>query len=326
MASCYKAIIEGHACYVSGWATTGNLRLANGSEIAMTPLDHPRRLTGKIWRIARLKRGTTDWLIDGENLSYTLNRPGALPNWPNTQYHRALRMLSEMLNVGPGSSYPSFGPTVSTKVLQSAVEKKMSRLQKLRRVVAVAFADSNIVRGLERFSIPTTNLFERRNERMLVTPPPPFIPILLTRFDIIANEVTSSTENQIQKKFDGLQEAGTTTPKLNLIKPPEINETILWHYQQKIQDELDIHLKSAPSASHIFVLYCRDRMKLADIHRKYGWSLRTIKARKARLRDYLLRAGLTLELFFVDRSIFAAAERQLRDHRAKTISLVALDD
>jgi hypothetical protein len=298
MTSCYKAIIEGQGRYVSGWTPTGTLQLADGSEIAMTPLDKQQQLRGKIWRVARLKRGNTDWLIDGVNLSYALNRPGALPHRPKTQHYHALRMLSEMLNVRLVSGYPNLWSNIGTKELQSAVEKKALRLEKLRSVVAVAFTDSHMTRGLAPFYVPTTNIFKRHEGRMSQAPPT-YIPILLTRFDFLA------------------------APKLQQIKSPEVNETILWHFQQQIQDKLDIRLKSAPSASQVFVLCCRDRMKLADIHRKHDWPVRTLKLRKAMLRKFLGESGLTLEMFFVDRSIFAAAERQLRDYRGKRISPTA---
>jgi hypothetical protein len=111
--------------------------------------------------------------------------------------------------------------------------------------------------------------------------------------------------------------------------PParEVNDTILWHVQQKIVDELDTKLKSAPSSSLVFTLYCRDRMKLATMCKQHGWPYRTLKERKATLEAFLEdKFGLTLAAFFVDRSIFGAAERQLQDHRARHISAQALGD
>ena len=104
--------------------------------------------------------------------------------------------------------------------------------------------------------------------------------------------------------------------------PPEVNETVLWHVQQRIQDGLDTKLKSAPSASQVFIHYCRDRMKLVEMRKKFGWNNRTLKARKAALQIFLQTNfnGLTLDAFFVDRRIFTAAERQLKDDRAKRIS------
>ena len=109
--------------------------------------------------------------------------------------------------------------------------------------------------------------------------------------------------------------------------PPEMNETILWHVQQKIMDELDVRLKSAPSASQVFNLYCRDRMKLTAMSKRHGWPYRTLKERKATLEAFLKEGfGLTLAAFFVDRSIFGAAERQLQDHRARHISPHALGE
>ncbi|SRR6266496_617268 len=109
---------------------------------------------------------------------------------------------------------------------------------------------------------------------------------------------------------------------------PEMNETILWHVQQKILDQLDTKLKSAPSASLVFTLYCRDRMTLAAMSKRHGWPYRTLKHRKARLESFLSEnfGGLTLAAFFVDRSIFGAAERQLQDHRPKHISRRDLAD
>ena len=109
--------------------------------------------------------------------------------------------------------------------------------------------------------------------------------------------------------------------------PPDINETILWCVQQKILDQLDTKLKSAPSASVVFTLYCRDRMTLTAMSRRYGWPYRTLKQRKAGLESFLSENfHLTLAAFFVDRSIFGAAERQSQDHRAKYISRRDLAD
>ncbi|MGB8368776.1 MAG: hypothetical protein ACLPYZ_17630 [Limisphaerales bacterium] len=92
-------------------------------------------------------------------------------------------------------------------------------------------------------------------------------------------------------------------------------------------DELDTRLKSAPSASLVFTLYCRDRLTLAQINRRYGWPYRTLKERKAALETFLKKNfHLRLAAFFVDRSIFGAAELQLQDHRARQISAHALGD
>ncbi len=111
------------------------------------------------------------------------------------------------------------------------------------------------------------------------------------------------------------------------LPPPEINETIIWNVQQKIVDELDTKLKSAPSASVVFTLYCRDRLTLAKISKKYKWSYRTLKSRKAALEVLLQKHfNLTLADFFVDRSIFRAAEKQLQEQRARYISTHALAD
>ncbi len=112
-----------------------------------------------------------------------------------------------------------------------------------------------------------------------------------------------------------------------LLSPPEINATIIWHVQQKILDELDTKLKSAPSASLVFTFYCRDRLTLVQISKKYKWPYRTVKLRKAAL-DALLHQHFKLKLaaFFVDRSIFNSAERQLQDHRARHIPPHALAD
>jgi hypothetical protein len=106
-----------------------------------------------------------------------------------------------------------------------------------------------------------------------------------------------------------------------------MNETILWHVQQKILDELDTSLKSAPSASLVFTLYCRDRWTLTKMSQHHQWPYSTLKLRKAALAAFLHEHfNLTLAAFFVDRSIFRAAERQLADHRAKHISPQALGD
>jgi hypothetical protein len=111
------------------------------------------------------------------------------------------------------------------------------------------------------------------------------------------------------------------------LAPPEINDTLLWHVQQTLSDQLDPKLKSAPSASLVFTCYCRDKMTLAEMHRRFHWPLRTLKLRKATLQAFLRKQfNLELAAFFVDRSIFGAVERQLADHRARHISPRALAD
>ena len=111
------------------------------------------------------------------------------------------------------------------------------------------------------------------------------------------------------------------------LAPPELNDTLLWHVQQKIVDELDPKLKSAPSASLIFTRLCRDQLTLAELSRSHQWPLRTLKLRKAALEEFLqAHFHLRLADFYVDRSIFRAAERQLSDHRARRISPHALAD
>jgi hypothetical protein len=109
---------------------------------------------------------------------------------------------------------------------------------------------------------------------------------------------------------------------------PDINETLLWHIENKIRDELDPSYHSAPAASLVFIRYCRDRMKLVDMSKKFGWKLRTLKARKADLKQFLanINPTLTLESFFVDRRIFSAAERQAKEHHAKRISMRELGE
>ena len=105
------------------------------------------------------------------------------------------------------------------------------------------------------------------------------------------------------------------------LKPREITDTLIWHVEQKIRDELDVKLKAVPSHTEVFVRYCRDKMNLKDMEKNYPWKYRTLKARKAALECFLQQNfQLTLAAFFVDRSIFAAAERQLKEPRARHIS------
>ena len=116
-----------------------------------------------------------------------------------------------MLNLRLVSGYPSLWSDSGTKELQSAVEKKALCLEKLRSVVAVAFTDSNMTRGFARFYIATTNHFKRHDERMLKAPTSLFIPILLTRFDVIANRTTNDTLRQTQEKLDKAEQAASLT-------------------------------------------------------------------------------------------------------------------
>jgi hypothetical protein len=137
-------------------------------------------------------------------------------------------------------------------------------------------------------------------------------PLLLQDFSEINAVVTKSSAEPPKEK----------------LTPPEINETLLWHVEQKIMDTLDIGLKAQPTHSQVFIRYCRDRMKLVEMGKKYRWKDRTIKARKAALKLFLRKNfnGLTLEAFFVDNSIFTAAEKQLKELRAKFISRRAVGE
>jgi hypothetical protein len=129
---------------------------------------------------------------------------------------------------------------------------------------------------------------------------------------------TKAQVEAVAEKLESVRQGETESPEP--LRPPEVNETILWHFQMKILDELDPKLKSMPSASQVFVLYCRDRMKLAEMQRKLGWPYRTLKARKHSLEVFLRQKyKLKLAAFFVDRRIFAAAERQLKSYKAKYI-------
>jgi len=277
----YKAIIEGREREVGGWTQVGTLSLADGEEIRLIPLEQAN-LTGKIWRIARLKKEKEDWLLDGEKIDVA--RKNAFDRWMDgvlsEQSKEAEVQLFETLNCLAATLKNDFsaGRTVWESVSLSSAWRKQ-----LARVVAVAWSEDRMAGGDNRISI---RYYE---------------PIFLTGCDWVAAEVTAPA-------------------MLEASKPMEVNETILWQFQQDIQDDLDIHLKSAPSASQVFVFYCRDRMKLAQIHRKYGWPVRTLKARKAMLKTFLKQRQVTLEMFFVDRSVFNAAERQLRDYRARHIS------
>jgi hypothetical protein len=90
----------------------------------------------------------------------------------------------------------------------------------------------------------------------------------------------------------------------------EVNQDLLAFVQQAIADELDDMVKTAPSPSRFFLLYCRDRLTLAGMHRKHRWSVRTLKRRKADLEGFLVRKWkLTLESFYVDRRMFSRADR-----------------
>jgi len=149
-------------------------------------------------------------------------------------------------------------------------------------------------------------------------------PLTDDEFSMVQQERLIESNNAVVARLSAAHQQ-SDKPDPPAPPPPEINETILWHFQQKIVDELDTKLKSAPSASVVFTLYCRDRLALAEMVRRHKWPYRTLKARKAALEACLHRHfNLTLAAFFVDRSMFRAAERQLTDHHAQSISPQAL--
>ena len=145
-------------------------------------------------------------------------------------------------------------------------------------------------------------------------------------------EVTVTTVNKTQKTLPGPGAKGVVSDtKASGIQPVpappvEVDEAILWFFWQKIQDELDRHHKRTPSASQVFVCYCRDRMTLRKMELEFKWSYRTIKARKAELEALLSRHGYNLDRFIVDRSMFRGAEKRLADYRAKRNSGGLVDD
>jgi hypothetical protein len=122
-------------------------------------------------------------------------------------------------------------------------------------------------------------------------------------------------------KLEAAQSQMTTTGPAR-VKPPEINEALIWLVEQKIRDELDARLYSAPLASQVFIEYCRDRRQLRAMAKHHPhWNYRTLKKRKQTLEAFLQKNfSLTLAAFFVDRRMFAGAEKMLRDYKAKRIS------
>ena len=145
-------------------------------------------------------------------------------------------------------------------------------------------------------------------------------------------EVTVTTVNETQKTLPGpaakdvVSDTKASGTQPVPAPPVEVDEAILWFFWQKIQDELDRHHKRTPSASQVFVCYCRDRMSLRKMELEFKWSYRTIKARKAELEALLSRHGYNLDRFIVDRSMFRAAEKRLADYRAKRKSGGLADD
>jgi hypothetical protein len=113
-------------------------------------------------------------------------------------------------------------------------------------------------------------------------------------------------------------EAASALPEKELT----ITDAFLWKVQNEIMEELDRNVRAIPLPSQVFIRYCRDRMKQADMSRKYGWNARTVKNRKRSLISFLKRKyKFTLETFFVDRSIFSAAERMKEEYKGKFFSM-----
>lgn len=123
-------------------------------------------------------------------------------------------------------------------------------------------------------------------------------------------------------KFEAAQQSQTTTTGPARVQPPEINEALIWQVEQMIRDELDAGIHSAPSASQVFIEYCRDRRQLvAMVKRHPHWKYRTLKKRKQMLEAFLYKKfRLTLDSFFVDARMFAGAEKMVKEYKAKRIS------
>lgn len=110
------------------------------------------------------------------------------------------------------------------------------------------------------------------------------------------------------------------------VKPPELDELIVLDVSRAIMDKLDVQARATPAPSLVFKFLCRDKMTLAGMARKFRWSNRTLKYRKAQLQAFLLKQyKLSLNSFLgADRAIFRGADRALSDYRAKHIRPTAV--
>src|SRR5262249_12602506 len=123
-------------------------------------------------------------------------------------------------------------------------------------------------------------------------------------------------------KFEAAQQFQTKTTGPGPVQNLEITDALIWHVMQRIQDELDATLHSAPSASLVFIQYCKNRKQLVAMVKDHRhWNYRTVKKRKQMLEAFLKKNfGLTLASFFVDGRMFAGAKKMAEEHRARRIS------
>lgn len=144
--------------------------------------------------------------------------------------------------------------------------------------------------------------------------------------------IARALKSQSQCKTDvpkeiTLTEAAARTPAAQTApKPPSITEALVFCVQREIEDEIDSKLRSLPSAGRVFRLYAEKHMTLKKMERKFKWSYKTLINRKSDIDCFLQRKySLTLDDFLqADRSVFRAADRQLKEHRARYLSSRAL--
>lgn len=131
--------------------------------------------------------------------------------------------------------------------------------------------------------------------------------------DDLVGLITTSTyaeqDTNVEKKKNGTDVKQIEQQPL---ESPAITEILIFVVWQKISNDLD-QGKEVPLPSQVFIRYCRDRLTLKMMERKYQWSYRTLKARKAELKKFLYTKfnRLTLEAFFVDLKLFNYTDKRV---------------
>jgi hypothetical protein len=183
----------------------------------------------------------------------------------------------------------------------TSIEGNPAELTKMQGGRAIGCAQVNYKYGTCLFASYEYRLGLNRRDSMMAQNG-----LLIDATELKTAEIPDSVESKVEK--------------------PDIDELLVFRFSRAIMDEMDTKTKAPPAPSLVFTLLCRDKMEIADIHRKHRWSVRTLKYRKAQIKAFLWeKHKLSIGDFKgVDRAIFKYADNMLSDHRAKRIRETAL--
>lgn len=315
-----NARIEGESVEYCGYDEKGRLLLADGTRYEIAPLDmDPGTFRSRpLWRIAKLSYDEDLWKLDGTSVDELIFPPAMFSALVDL-----LKAVKPEDRVNTPAPRTTEGDTEILTLLELRDNLKAVTPEDRAKIVAVAWTEhhSRYYEGQAEDLEPESIYVE--DGKPLPLPRKVIgkdgqecrLPGEVIEFVTSGSPPSKAYYPVLLRRFHKVVATPTHPPA-----PLDITNALVWNVSQEIGDKLDIKLKVRPTHAEVFLRYCRDKMTLADMRKKYKWKERTLKKRKAALVDFLrLRYKLTLESFFVDRSVFNSAEKMREEHRARSV-------